>query len=90
MPFGRFVTEQYLPNARLTDNTKRCTMWALNSQLSALTDRPLSWVASHRAEVQDIISKSTCADHGLMYSTVKRPCDEAVNLGWIPSHRLDE
>jgi integrase len=88
MPFGQFVVEQYLPNARLSPNTKRDTVWVLNSQLPALRDRPLSWVASHRAEVQAIISASTRADHGLLYATVKRACDEAVNLGWIPSHRL--
>jgi hypothetical protein len=57
MPFGRFVLEQYLPNARLSDNTRRDTAYVLSSQLSALRDRPLSWVASHRAEVQDIISQ---------------------------------
>jgi hypothetical protein len=44
MPFGRFITEQYLPNARLSPNTKRDTAYVLGSQLSALRDRPPGWL----------------------------------------------
>lgn len=82
-----YVLHNWLPNCKLTESTKADMRSSLN-QLDAISSRPIGWIATHPAEVEDAIAESSRKDHGSLYMVVKRACDHAVRKGVIESHKL--